>query len=139
MILEGILRAHIWLFATVVPLLVRFLPLGALLTIVTPIRWWRPYRAFSPERILELVRRRLASPRVMKRRACLREGLTLFHFLRLAGQPAFLQIGVYPMDPAGGQGHAHCWILLHGQIFASPPSREAAVVLTHPRETSEKA
>jgi hypothetical protein len=136
MILEGILRAHIWVITVVIPLLVRFLPLGRLLEVITPACWCCPYRSFSPEHILELVRRRLENPRVMKRRVCLREGLTLFHFLRMAGEPAVLQIGVYPMDLDGGRGHAHCWVLLHGRMLSSPPSREAAVMLTHPKDAN---
>jgi hypothetical protein len=71
---------------------------------------------------------------VMKRRKCLREGLLLFHFLRLAGQPAVLKIGVFPPGPDGARNHAHCWITLRDAALNAPPQGEVAVLLVHPRE-----
>jgi len=128
---ETILRAHIWLVATLVPLLVKLLKLKNVLKILTPPPHFRPYRGTSPHLILTIVRRRLAHPRNMRRRACLREGLTLFHFLRLAGIPARLHFGVY--DPGVDQRrlHAHCWVTVEGKPLSLPPGDPTALVLTH--------
>ena len=137
--IEAPLRAHVWLVATLLPLLVRVLPLKALLRLMTPPGWWRPYRAVPSERIAAAVARRLKHPHNMRRRACLREGLTLYHFLRLAGVPAVLQFGVYPPELDPGRMHAHCWVTVDGVPVSAPPGQPAALVLTHgaPARASE--
>ena len=129
--IEAALRAHVWLVATVLPLLVRVVPLKGLLRLMTPPACLRPYRAVPPERIAAAVARRLRNPRNMRRRACLREGLTLFHFLRLAGVPAVLQFGVYPPQVDAARMHAHCWVSVDGVALSAPPGQPAALLLSH--------
>jgi hypothetical protein len=136
MALDLLLRAHLWTMAALIPLLVRFLGLRHVLFLMTPPRRRRLYGSVAPECLVALVRRRLERPRVMKRRKCLREGLLLFHFLRLAGQPAVLKIGVFPPGPDGARNHAHCWITLHDAALTVPPQGEVAVLLVHPREAA---
>lgn len=128
---EAILRMHIWIVALFVPLIVRLFSLKRVLGLATPPTWIHPYTPVSCERIAELVRKRLERPWMMKRRACLREGLTLFHFLCLARQPAILQIGVFEPGPAGTRSHAHCWVTLNGRPLSHPPEAEVATVVTH--------
>lgn len=128
---EAALRCHASAAALAIPLLVRLLPLRTLLKAMTPPPRWRPYAALPPERIVAAVNRRLARPRMMRRRACLRRGLMLFHFLRLAGVPARLNIGAYPPPPRGRRMHAHCWVTVDGQPVADPPEAPVAVVLVH--------
>lgn len=129
---EHILRVHVWLVAGAVPLLVRFCSLETLLRLATPAGSWRPYGGISPERIAAVVRRRLRRPRHMRRRACLRLGLTLFHFLRLAGAPAALHIGAFATDRARKPIGAHCWVSLHGAAVTDGPARPMAVLVEHP-------
>lgn len=124
---DWLLRCHLWLVAAMVPLAVRVLPLRSLLWLIRPPRWWRPYRHVMPERVVELVRRRLARPIHMRRRACLRESLTLFHFLLLTGRPAVLHFGVYAPN-APGNMHGHCWVTLEGRPLNAPPGAAAAQV-----------
>lgn len=117
---EAILRAHVWLVAIVLPLLVRFVPIRGLLVLVEQPRWWDPYRGIAPERIVEIVDRRLQNPHNMRRRRCLRQGLTLFHFLRLAAVPSVLNFGVLGPATAGKRLHAHCWVTISGRDLYAP-------------------
>jgi len=132
--IEAALRAHVWAVATLLPLLVRLLPLRALLRVMTPPARLRPYHIIPPERIVAAVGRRLRNPRHMRRRACLRQGLTLYHFLRLAGVPAVLEFGVYPPGADAVRLHAHCWVSVGGRAVSAPPGRPAALLLTHGAE-----
>jgi len=50
-------------------------------------------------------------------RACLRQGLTLFHVLRQMGLPARIHFGV---DQARPDFEAHCWVTLDGKAVAEP-------------------
>ena len=128
---EFVLRGHVWLTATLIPLLADVLTLKALLALLTPSGRLRPYRGYSADRIAEIVRRRLRNPRNMRRRACFRRGLTLFHFLHLAGIPAVLHFGAYAPPQPPGRMHAHCWITVQGKPMTDAPGAHAAVVLTH--------
>jgi len=79
-----------------------------------------------------VVRRRLAHPRIMVRRACLRRGLLLYHLLRLAGLDARLRFAVYPPSLDPRRLHAHCWVSLGGRCLAPPADVPAATVLVWP-------
>ncbi|MBM4042090.1 MAG: lasso peptide biosynthesis B2 protein [Planctomycetes bacterium] len=133
-----LLRAHVWWVACLIPLLDRLLPLGGVLWVLTPSRWWHPYRGVAPEAIGELVRRRLARPRQMKRRACLRQGLMLFHFLCLAGREPVLHFAVFPAEPAPQPMHAHCWVTLDGQECSPPAQRPCAEMMRYARGTGAR-
>ncbi len=124
------LRAHIWLVATVIPLLDKLLPMKPLLVLLTPLGVFRPYAGTPANDIAGLVARRLRQPRHMRRRACLRHGLTLFHFLRLAGWPAVLRIGVFPPSVDRRRLHAHCWVTLDGVALSPPPEQPLATLVT---------
>ena len=124
-----ILRGHVWLLATLIPLLEKFIPLKWLLRLLTPPSRWQPYAGLPPEEISRLVAHRLREPRNMRRRACLRQGLTLFHFLKLAGWPAVLHIGVFPPSLDSRRMHAHCWVTLNGVPLSPPPEQPAATLL----------
>jgi hypothetical protein len=124
-----LLRAHIWLVATFIPLLVKILPLKRLLRLLTLPAPITPYRGIAWQEIVEQVAQRLKKPRNMRRRSCLRHSLTLFHFLRLAGYPAVLRIGVYPQSPECPRSQAHGWVTLHDLVLTSPPDSPVAVVL----------
>jgi hypothetical protein len=128
---DGVLRAHVGLVATALPLLVRVAPLKVLLRLMTPPARFQPYRGVPAGRIAALVARRLLRLRHMRRRACLRHGLVLYHFLRLAGVPAMLQFGVYPPDVDPGRLHAHCWVTVDGVALTEPPGGRSAVLLAH--------
>lgn len=131
--------AYIGLSATAMPLLVRLLPLRVLLRVLTPPRWWRPFAATQPGQIVQSVERRLAAPRMMRRRACLRKSLVLYHALRLAGRPAQLRFGLYGPEalsaagePWGGLLRGHCWVELDGRCLSEPPDAPATVIHGYP-------
>jgi hypothetical protein len=123
------LRGHIWLLATLILLLVKIIPLKQLLRLLTPPPRFKPYAGTPPEEISRWVAHRLRQPRHMRRRACLRQGLILFHFLRLAGWPAVLHIGVFPPRLDARRMHAHCWVTLNGVPFSPPPEQPVATLL----------
>jgi hypothetical protein len=123
-----LLRAHVWLIATLLPAIVDAVPLGRLLALLRG--RWRLYAGLSPDAIAAVVRRRLLSPRMMRRRACLREGLVLFYFLRLAGRRPVLSFCLYP-TPAAGRTRGHCWVTLDGRCLTSPPSAGAVTMLEY--------
>ena len=126
------LRVHVWLLATFIPLLVRFVPLKRLAKLLTPPRAFRFYRGASAQLIAETVHRRLASPRNMKRRSCLREGLTLFHFLKLAGIPAVMHFCVYQQQENSPRMHAHCWVTVDDSAILTPPTLPHVMMFVHP-------
>ena len=128
---EFILRGHLWLVATLVPLAVKFLPLKRLLQLLTPPRRLAPYAGILPDRIVAIVERRLRRPRNMRRRACLRKGTVLFHFLRLAGVAASLHISVYPPPARQKRMLAHCWVSVDGRCLCNPPKGPVALSLVH--------
>ncbi len=128
-----ILRAHVSAAATLILLLVEVLPLRCLLRVLTPPRWFKPYRRMAADEIIASVRRRLARPRRMKRRACLREGLVLFHFLSLAGQEPMIDFAVFPPERAPRPMHADWWVTLNGRECSAPPTRPSAEMLRYSR------
>lgn len=134
-----ILKAHVWVVAGVVPLLVNLFSLKTLLSLMTPLTTFRPYRNVPADRIVAAVRHRLRHPRHMRRRACLRLGLTLMHFLRLAGVPAILQIGTFPPSRDRRGLHAHCWVTVNGVAVADPPTEPLVVLVRHPQHEPVRA
>ena len=127
-----VLRGHVWLFATLLPLAVRLAPLHVLVGLLVPPPHARPYRGVSVEQIGRLVAGRLGRPRNMRRRACLREGLTLFHFLRLADWPATVHFAVFPPAGPTERMHAHCWVSLDGRAISQPPAGPYTLLMSYP-------
>jgi hypothetical protein len=127
-----VLRVHILLVVSLLPLLDRLLSLKSLLRLLTPRRPWAVYRGIGAQPIVQALRRRLDKPIHMRRRACLRLGVTLYHFLLLAGLPAELHFGVYPPQAHQRQMHGHCWVLLDGQCLTDPPGEPVTEVLVWP-------
>jgi len=128
---DAFCRLHVWLVAFLMPLLVRLIPLPSLLKLLTPPKRLCPYRGLEANSIVEAVGRRLAEPVNMRRRACLRRGLVLFHFLRLAALPAAIHFAVYPPGDAASRMHAHCWVTLDGKDLSDPPEEPYALMMVH--------
>lgn len=126
---ETALRLHVWAVATLIPLLVKFLGVPGLLRLAEYPPHWHPYAGIPAEKIVELVDRRLANPRNMRRRRCLRQGLTLFHFLHLAAVPSEIKFGALGPATSGQRMHAHCWVTVNGVDFY-PPLDTVAILLT---------
>jgi hypothetical protein len=120
------LRGHVWAFATVLPALVGLMGLRRLVRLLTPSRPFRLYAGLAADEIGAVVARRLAHPWVMRRRPCLRQGLALLHFLRLAGLPAELRVAVYPPSTDPRRLHAHCWVSLDGRDVMPGPDAPSA-------------
>lgn len=125
------LAIHVWIIAAIVPLLVRVLSLKTILEVFTPSPLFQPYRGLSAEAVAGVVKNRLKRPVYMVRRPCLREGLLIFHFLRLAGLEATLHMSVHPREVCG-RLHAHCWVTSLGKTVSSPPGLKMAEVFSYP-------
>lgn len=123
-------RLAVWTRSAVLPDVSRWTPLERLL------RWYTPRCAspawahFGVADILEHVDRHLAGCRRMRGRRCLRRGLLAFYFLRLAGHPAVLHVGVFARPQ--GRTLAHCWTTCPtpaGEIVDDPPTAPCMPVL----------
>ncbi|MGO9018811.1 MAG: lasso peptide biosynthesis B2 protein [Syntrophobacteraceae bacterium] len=125
------LAVHVWIIAAIIPLLVRVLSLKRILEVFTPSPLFQPYRGMSAEDMAGVVKNRLQRPVYMVRRACLRGGLLMFHFLRLAGFEATLHISVHPRE-VFGRFHAHLWVTLSGRTVSSPPGLKMAELFSYP-------
>lgn len=126
----AILRWHASLLALVIPDVSRVLPLARLLSLFTPRGPNRLYAGIDEAEIVGVVNGLLQHPWRMRGRRCLRLGLLLFHFLRLAGIPAELAFGVYSRHK-NGREQAHCWVTVAGRCVSSPPVDEHVVILVH--------
>ena len=79
----------------------------------------------------------------MRRRACLRLSLVLYHFLRLSGAEAILHVAVFPPSVDPEHLHAHGWVTVEGVCLCEPLKERAVEILTYgppvaPRPGSEK-
>ncbi len=126
---RAILRWHVTFLALVIPDASRRLPLPCLLARFTPRRPSRLYAGVEAEAIVGIVRDRVRRPWRMRGRRCLRHGLLLFHFLRLAGRPAVLHFCVYKWRL--GREQAHCWVTLDGRAVSDSPEADHVVILVH--------
>ena len=120
------MQGHIWVLATWLPVLVALFSLRRLVRLLTPPGFLQPYAGVGADEIVTMVARRLAQPQMMRRRACLRHGLTLLHFLRLAGLAAELHVAVYPPSSDPNRLHGHCWVSLDGRDLMPGPGAPAA-------------
>jgi len=128
--LQGaILRSHVTFLALVIPGASRRLPLPRLLARFTPRGPSRLYAGIEPGAIVDIVRDRVSRPWRMRGRRCLRHGLLLFHFLRLAGRPARLHFCIF--NRMLGREQAHCWVTLDGRAVSDPPEADHVVILVH--------
>jgi hypothetical protein len=104
---------EIWLFAAIVPLLVR-LPLPTLA------RWLRPKRRASlvnlerVQGIIQAVDEVFARSSSLVRRGCLTRGITLYFFLCRAGLDIELHFGAGEVK---GSFEGHCWLEKDGEPF----------------------
>ena len=115
-----VLKVHVRLVAWSVPPLDRLLSLNVVAWLARPPRWVQPYRGLDVDTIQRTASRALANPRQMKRRSCLRLGLVLFHFLRLAGHEAVLNFSISPPGRCHDGLHGHCWVTVGDRVFDEP-------------------
>jgi|GEM_PF-3161193 len=134
---KAILRLHISLTAYLIPIMVHTLSLRSILFLLTPPRDWQPYRNISPEEIQDQIHERLSNPACMIRRACLREGMMLYHFLRLTGREAVLHIGVHPQQ-SKRRLRAHCWVSAADQLWSYRPGNALAEILAYPKAKEDR-
>ena len=127
-----VLKIHVRLVAVAIPLLDRLLPLKHLLALMTPRLRIGAYAPVPVEEIDACIREAVANPRHMKRRACIRRGLLLLHFLRLSGREAVATISVGPDPSRPGKLLAHCWVSLEGRCVADPPAPDMKPILHYP-------
>lgn len=126
---RGVLIAHVWMVATAIPLLDKLLTLERMLGLLTPRRPFRPYTGIAPDLIAAIAHRRLRRPIHMRRRACLRLSLVIYHFVRLADQDAVFHVAVFPPSVDPKRLHAHSWVTVGEVSLCAPPHGHAAEML----------
>jgi len=126
----AILRVHVSVAASLAPLLVRSMPLRPLVRWLAARRRARPYAGIPAVEIERAIDRRLRNPRMMVRRACLRRGLLLLHFLNLAGIPAEIRFGVYAPRSDSERMHGYCYVVADGIGEEEPPEETLTVLWT---------
>lgn len=129
--IRGLLAVHVWIVAAAIPLLDRFLSLERLLGLLTPRRPLGLYVGQRASLIAGMVHRRLRRPVYMRRRACLRLSLVLYHFLRLSGAEAVFHIAMFPPSADPKRLHAHSWVTVGETCLCDPPAEETVEVLAH--------
>jgi hypothetical protein len=112
------LRLAVWVRSVILPDLSRVAPLERLLRWYTPRSAAPAWRHFGPDEILAHIDHHLAGCRRMRGRRCLRRGLLVFYFLRLAGYPAVLHMGVFARPQ--GRTLAHCWTSIGSRVDDPP-------------------
>ena len=130
-IVRAALISHVWLVAAASPLLDRFLTVERMLALLTPRRPFGPYTGIDPDLISAIVHRRLERPIHMRRRACLRLSLVLYHFLRLSGAEAVFHVAVFPPSLDRTHLHAHSWVTVGSVCLSEPATQQAVEILTY--------
>jgi hypothetical protein len=120
------MRLTVWARSVVLPDLTRAAPLERLLRWYTPRSTAPAWQRRDVAEILAHIDRHLAGCRRMRGRRCLRRGLLAFYFLRLAGHPAVLHMGVFTRPQ--GRTLAHCWTTV-GDVVDDPPQVPCTPVL----------
>jgi hypothetical protein len=123
-------RLAVWARSVVLPDLTRLAALERLLLWYTPREPSAAWSHLSEREILAHIDRHLARCRRMRGRRCLRRGLLAFYFLRLAGHPAVLHVGVFARPQ--GRTLAHCWTTCStagGELVDDPPQAPCVPVL----------
>jgi hypothetical protein len=123
-------RLAVWTRSVVLPDLSRLAPLERLLRWYTPREPSAAWSHLNEREILDHIDRHLAGCRRMRGRRCLRRGLLAYYFLRLAGHPAVLHVGVFARPQ--GRTLAHCWTTCStagGELVDDPPQAPCVPVL----------
>ncbi|MBN2133628.1 MAG: lasso peptide biosynthesis B2 protein [Sedimentisphaerales bacterium] len=126
-----LLRWHIAVVSATLPLLDRLLTLERMLKSLTPRRASGRYAGVDIDRIAATVRQCTRRARHMRRRACLRTSLLLYHFLRLAGHAPVFHVAVLPPSVDPKRLHAHCWVTVGDRSVSEPPGSGAVEMVTY--------
>jgi hypothetical protein len=110
---EVLLFLRILAFAAAVPALKR-LPLAKLQRVLEPRSAPQAAQAGARERVVRNVERALARGRPLVRPGCMTRAITLYYFLRRAGEDLQLCVG---MGRVGGDYAGHAWLAKGGEPF----------------------
>jgi len=110
------------------PLLLRGLKLPRLMSWLTPGRPGR-YSLELREKITAYTLTLLNQDLWMFRRSCLKQGLTLYHFLPQAGQRVQIAFGVE--KSADNVLNGHCWLEIAGQVYLEGEAAREKYTLTY--------
>ncbi len=132
----AVLATHVTFVAAVIPLLDKFLTLERMLRWLTPRRPSRLYEGTDLVLISRIVHRRLRRPIHMRRRACLRLSLVIYHFARLAGAEAVFHVAVFPPSTDPKRLHAHSWVTVGGACLCEAPKGQSAEIVRYGRTSA---
>lgn len=120
------MTVHVWLRSVVLADLSRWLPLHRLLAFYTPSKTQNAWSKLTADEIISHIDRHLQNCHRMRGRRCLRRGLLVFYFLRLAGHPAKLHFSYFLEQH--GKTQTHCWNSV-GNRVDSPPEQSSVELL----------
>src|SRR5690349_18852824 len=125
-----LLRADVWLWARVLPVLAFRRDLPSLLSVAcSPTA--KPYIGFAPEYVAKHVKRAVRKPWLMRNRQCLREGVLAYRFSRQAGHKPKLHFGIDRNSFDKSLLAAHCWVTVDDEIVLKAPGAEMIEVLVY--------
>lgn len=110
---DAALFARVFLFATVVPLVLR-LPLRTQERLLEPRRVRVRVDLNRAERVIAHTESAIAMGEPVVRRGCLTRGYTRYFFLRRAGLDVSLDFG---MGTVNGRFEGHCWLVREGAPY----------------------
>jgi hypothetical protein len=110
---DAVLFTRILGFSLAVPALLRLGPARLSARLERTIRGRAHIRA-EPETLATLVDLAMRAGAPAVRRGCLTRGITLYYFLRRAGEPVTLEFGI---GDVGGDPVGHCWLSRGGEPF----------------------
>jgi hypothetical protein len=113
---DAVLFARVTLFAAAVPALLR-LPLPRLERMLEPRRLRPAPNKARTDRVVRHVEQALARARPLVRPGCLTRSVTLYYFLRRAGEDVTLCFG---LGRVNGRYEGHAWLTKDGRPFLEP-------------------
>ncbi|RWL45920.1 MAG: lasso peptide biosynthesis B2 protein [Mesorhizobium sp.] len=137
-LLRVVFRAHLWLSARLLPVLVGRRDFESVLKLA-PLQSPALYRDLPWAYIVQRVNRTVRHPWFMRDRRCLREGLLGFRFLRMAGLDPELRFGVDAKSMHEPRLSAHCWVCLDGKPVVSDSQPGMVEIYRHPPSVKASA
>lgn len=136
--LRAMFRAHLWLSARLMPILVGRRDFESVLK-WAPLEPPMPYRGLPWTYVVDRVNRTVGHPWLMRDRRCLREGLLGFRFLRMAGFDPDLRFGVDSKSMQEPRLSAHCWVCLDDKPVVSDSLPGMVEIYRHPAAKARAA
>jgi hypothetical protein len=126
-----LLRAEIWLSASLLPFVLPFRNFSQMLE-DADVDVSHRYAGLSTSLIANTLIKTTRHPWLMRDRRCLRQGLIGYRYLRKAGYQPELHFGVEANSLDEEVINAHCWVVVEGKPVISEKLPDMETVHIHP-------